>query len=209
MDGNGDINMNLFRLQNKNGLTLAELTVATILMGIIMLGVVSLDFTIRSIDKTTKSGALTTMRASTAMMRISKDLEKAVGDGANQGIFGASSGSNTLCFRHDTNDPNSYNDDTWSCYIVALGETTMYRCPLTIEMLAAIQMGDPVSCVDAPQPIYTIVSLSNPNFFNIDPNLDYIEVTLQTRADVASPAHPLDNPQYEITTRVTPPGHSF
>jgi len=203
--------MTIYSLQNNRGLTLTELVIATILMAIIMLGVLSTDYAVRNMDKTTQKGTLTAMQVATAVLRISKDLEQAVGDATNHGILTSSAGgSYAVCSRHDNNDPNKYTDDGWDCYIVATGDTALYHCLPTNTTLTKIQANESVSCIlDSQGPIHKIIDLSKRDFFNIDPNLNNIEITIQSRPDVTAPADALDNPQYEMTMRVTPLAHSF
>ncbi|MBI5415356.1 MAG: prepilin-type N-terminal cleavage/methylation domain-containing protein, partial [Candidatus Omnitrophica bacterium] len=69
----------------KNGLTLTELLVATILMGIVMAGVASFSLVVKQAGETTSSGTVLAIQTAAAMHYIKEDALSAVGDNSNRG----------------------------------------------------------------------------------------------------------------------------
>ena len=106
-------------LGNK-GVTLTELIVSTILIGIVMLGVVSFSMTIKNLQESSTQTGLQTMQVTAALRYLTRDIMLAVGEESNRGIITYQNGLNqSICLRHDLNNPvtiGDYSDDTWYCY---------------------------------------------------------------------------------------------
>lgn len=191
----------------KNGLTFTELLVASILIGIVMIGIASFSFVVKQIQGATNRSALLSMRLGGAINYIRRDALLAVGDPSSPGIDTYSAGADrSICFRHDTNNPASYADDTWVCYYYGPPANVLKRCDNPI-----IRPPTTNGQCDAAPDVRQFIFLSNIDFFSIvnDGNgrLDYIEITLTSRYDSGNPAHPVNNPEHTLTTRVSPPGH--
>lgn len=103
---------------NSKGLTLTELLVSTILIGIVMSGVTAFNYTVKSIEDANSKAAIVESRATSLLAFLRRDIERAVGTRNNHGIRGGQYGNwNTLCLRHDNAmTPDDFLDDDWICY---------------------------------------------------------------------------------------------
>jgi len=195
------------------GMTLTELLVASILVGIVMLGVASFSIALKHIQGGTSRSALLAMRTHAAMAKITKDAYATVGDATNPGIKERAMGQDrSICFRKDTNDPSSYTDDTWSCYYRRrLGSSNnLWRCTEPTPP-AKVPPANLLECNNGGTSDL-LLNLNNNDYFTIvtdtDDRLEYIEFTFTAIIDRSAAVHPVDNPLYTLVTRVSPPGHS-
>lgn len=203
---------------NNKGLTLAELLVASAMIGIVMIGVASFSIAINNLQRSTNKTVIISLKAKTAMARITKDASQAIGDESDRGVIGFThiSGRASICFRHDTdNDPSTYTGDTWACYFQPSGANK----PLDYCGIFPFASGDipPENNGDcnAGSVRKTILELDNTAavFFQIVEDAStgqflYVEFTLSTIYDPLLPAHSITNPQYVVTTQISPIGHS-
>ena len=207
-----------FFRNNKNGITLTELLVASILIGIVMIGVVSFSVSIQQLQNSANRSTLLSMRTMTAMNRLTRDAYLAVGDETDRGIFIRDINPfKSICFRHDTNDPSSYGDDTYHCYLFETNNNNrrFSACPVKPD-LTNVPPNNAAQCdgVVARNILLTMDPTFGDVFFQIHEDatnrLESIEFTLQSifDPDPALTAHPITNPTYSITTRVSPPGIS-
>ena len=199
----------------KKGITLTELLVASILIGIVMIGVASFSVSIQQLQNSTNRSTILAMKTTAAMNRLTRDAYLAVGDETNRGIVNKLiPPRESVCFRHDTNDPSSYADDTWTCYFFesALDKRRLSLCPVpTAE--ADVPPNNTGKCDGTGQ--RSLLLTLNPaqgNFHQIiedsDGRLESIEITLSAIYDPTLAPHPITNPTYTATTQVSPPGHS-
>lgn len=192
-------------------MTLSELLIATILVGIVMVGVLAVDYAMHNLQKSSTTDSLLALQTSAAFIAISRDAMTSTGDstgdptcaGNNLGILCDDDGSErSICFRHDVPDisgnytPFNYDDDQWQCYYN--DSTALYRCtPGTIGMPCSGQ------------------KLFNTNnqadFFemNWDPpaspyRLLNISFTLRAIANPSEPEHPINNPVYVQSFQINP-----
>jgi type II secretory pathway pseudopilin PulG len=184
----------------KNAMTLTELIIASVLMGIMMVGLVSVDLAVRNSRATATADTAVAIQTQAAMLRITNDAMKAVGNSSNPGV---SSAAGFLCFRHDTdNDPNTFSGDTWVCY--DKDENDIDRCtPSVPEHCTLSSTG------------YESVLLGKTSDFTYNFFLDsttkklYVDISMTNRFDTTVAAHPITNPDYTISTHVSPPGHGY
>lgn len=122
-------------LSDKNAITLSELLIATVIVGIIMLGVVSADFAIQKFYKDSSTGAVTGFNTIAMINNINNAAFNAVGSitpVADKGILIDTSitggldsvAANTFCFRTTQNPP-------WQCYsglLDASNVLNLYSC---------------------------------------------------------------------------------
>ena len=202
----------------KKGMTLTELLMATILMGIIMVGIVSVDYAIRQSRLITSKSVLLALTTSAAMLQITRDGMKVTGDkrtaSDEDGVaYDAVDPIQNICFRYDNNlppTPNTYEDDQWVCYSHNDDDPTnnLYRCDGLDSYLLADQQCSEIDGADT-----TVLALAdNDNdFFSVADSsgpIEYIEITLTSRADPAADEDPLTNPSYTLKSRISPPGLS-
>ncbi|MCA9408551.1 MAG: prepilin-type N-terminal cleavage/methylation domain-containing protein [Candidatus Omnitrophica bacterium] len=221
---------NLFN--KKNGVTLTELLVSTILIGIVMIGIVGFNFAIKDFQEKSDKASSAAIKAASALSFLRKDAELAVGNALDSGVLifydTPSAPRSTICFRHDStnnipnNTPKDYTDDEWFC--TTHGHSfDLHRCgPLAAPSPNCTLSG---SAVDIP--IIKLVHSSDAaykgDFFNApgacgdcsnpgdENHMDYIEINIHTayKAGNGAPAvNPVSNPDYFLTTRVNPSGHS-
>lgn len=192
----------------RNGLTLTELLVSTILIGIVMTGVAAFSLFVKQARDSTGLGTILAVQTAAAMHYIAEDAAKAVGDSSNRGVvFSAPS----ICFRHDVNDPASYADDLWQCYWYDAPSDALWKCGPRAGGLP-VPPADFAAC-DAAGSAFKLVTL-NPaltDYFEVVDDaagrFQYADITLNTIANPSQPASTLNNPTYQLFTRVSPPAH--
>ena len=194
--------------KSKKGMSLTELIVASILVGIVMLGVISFTSSLKSIQGSTSNSTIPSVKLASVMFEISKDASLAIGDATDPGVEEDDVGpAQSLCFRQDNdgagtanNTPDDYTDDTWVCYLLD-NTNTLHKCI------------DPnfVNCQDgstAPQ-FANLITLTQNYFFDVidansPPKIDYIHIHLTTRNAPTVAVHPIDNPEFTLETNVSP-----
>jgi len=188
-------------------LTLTELLIATIILGIVMLGIAAVDFSFRQSQKGTSQNALVAMRTSAIMLHITKNAELATG---NRSTPGATSGINipsadTLWIRleNPAQTPGNYLDDVWVRYSYNTTNYNLYFCS-----------GNPdgvMVCPDFSETLGTLAGFSAST--GIDDSLGvqtfYVEITLTNRINPALGPNIFDNPEYILKARVNPASSSY
>lgn len=208
---------------NTSGITLTELLVASVLVGIVMLGVAGFSVSIKQMQASTNQTTVLAMRARAALARMVKDASLAVGDNENCGTEGLGSGNvdcglgirwvpigppPAICFRHDrSGTPDNYVDDSWVCYTLR-GSYDLSRCD------GMLKANITSNCTGAAN-VTEMIQLAKPEgfvFFNVIQNgngrIEYVEFIIRARPKFDQPADPITNPETLITTRVKPQGHS-
>jgi len=198
-----------FRAQN--ALTLTELLVSTILMGIVMTGVAAFSLFVKQARDSTGSGTILAVQTATAMHYMIADANKAVGDSSDRGVVVDAPGGVSICFRHDTNNPASYADDTWACYWYDAPSDALWKCA-TRTAAAGAPPADFNSCNPAGAAIKLVtLDPTAAQYFSVvddaDGRFQYVDITLNTIADPGRPADTIANPTYQLFTRISPPAH--
>lgn len=209
-----DIDSQRLFSKKKNGITLTELLVASVLVGIVMLGVASFSVSIKQFQNSTNKSTITEMKTKAAMARITKDAYLAVGDETDRGIVAYSAGQNlSICFRHDTNNPSSYTDDAWKCYFRG-NQDDLLACNVPPQSVPVQNIGHCNNTGGGGAPSRLLLELDPAkNIFyqlveNASGQLEYVELSLTGIFDQTAVKHPINNPTYTTTTQVSPPGHS-
>lgn len=198
------------------GLTLTELLVSTILIGIVMVGISAFSVFVKQARDSMTSGSLLAMQTATAMHYMMEDAMKAVGDNLDRGVRVYQSGtSQSICFRQDVNNPASYADDIWTCYYHgnSLGINRYYNVDSADVPCTGVGYG----CATYEAPIlWNLVTVQpggngNGEFFQViddaDGRFKAVDITLNTIANPDQPAHTISNPTYQLFTRISPPAH--
>ncbi|MFA5088322.1 MAG: hypothetical protein WC552_04740 [Candidatus Omnitrophota bacterium] len=188
---------------NHHAITLTELIVATTIMGIILLGIVSLDVAVRQTQQVSEKSAKVVMDVSAAITHILNNATLAVGYQADQGIQVINDGSfYGLYIRQDTsNTPANYADDTWLRYLGATGDPTTHH-----DILFCSSVSGPADTAACGGTEYPLIHVSSINYTLTPP---YLEVTVISRHDPTTAVNPMKNPSYTLTSRITPPGHTW
>lgn len=191
---------------NKNALTLTELLVASILIGIVVTGVGVFSITIKRIEDSTSKATILATETTAVMSDMTRNASLAIGWQGNPGIV--VNGTSWIAFRQDQNaspTPGVYTDDTWVIYVHS--SNTLTVC----EMLAA-SPPDPAACVGST--ITLTKKLLSKTFTFVtnsampDPEF-YVNLIITTRDDPTKAEDPIKNPEYSMRTKVSPPSHSW
>lgn len=205
----------------RRGITLTELLVAGILIGIVMLGVISVSFAIKKMQETTNKAALLAMRATGVVTHMTKNVAMAVGYQDDPGIVVDDDGVNQwVSIRQESGDDvGRFDDDDWFIYYTdidqRLGDHRMYFCTQTNADGPVPQTWAGGKCDPDNSKTKTISQdLVNAHFqllSDADNFEFFLRVFLETRydpdPDVAE--DPIDNPGFRIESQMSPVGHSW
>lgn len=210
----------LIKKRAVHGLTLIELVVAAVVIGIITMGIFAADYAIRTTQSNSFRSNYLNMKVASVIMEMSQAAKKVTGhrwDGQTglqyqaEGIYIDDwNNPKAICFRYDEdNNPNSYTGDHWQCFSRPNASYSIYRC----EVNESTDVTTAVPC-----------ATTNANFL-IQPTTatfifpvreggsptgrwDYIQLTINTRFNPSASYDPLTNPQLEMSTLIYPPGLS-
>ena len=209
------------KLDQQSGVTLTELLIATVLIGIVMTGVASFTLAIKHIQDSTNKATILATRAAAGMSSITRNGQLATGDGigggANYGyVFDASATPPYFSFRLDLNNPQTpvdYTDDTWVIYTDAGIDYSLYVCTQTA---AEGPIPNTSSTCDPDNNVQLIGNIAPGGIsFNLIVNSDinfldyYFALSITVRDDPTSAAHPVNNPEYTLTSNITSLSHSW
>ncbi len=108
-------------------LTITELIIASLLVGIVMLGVLNADYAIRRMDNNSNTDTRLAIQMSALGETIRLDIKRVHGY-PGETTAGINVAARTICFRYDTTTPQIYTDDNWSCYTQPAADTRVFRC---------------------------------------------------------------------------------
>lgn len=205
----------------KKGMTLTELLIASILIGIVMVGVFSFSQAVKQIHQSTDRSTIPAARVASAMARIVSDGNLMSGDGywetgdpvdIGSGLFiyeDAGTSAYGICFRHDTDDdPAVFTNDQWVCY-AHNGDRMVWRCTVT-----EANVGTFTACPAGGMFAKPVIDLAvgSEDFFNVTTHtengrdvLDEIEITLTTKIDPDDAGNdPMINPSFSLTATINP-----
>jgi len=182
-------------------MTLTELVVASVLIGIVMVGIASFSFVIKQLQDSINRKGIITLRASTGLTQITNEISLASG----QNAIDWDDGNDAICARQDQNipvTPDDTSDDTWICFTQGAANLVS-RC----EVFEPAQPDTTV--LDCSIGGTETIQLGSNGFFTVQQtagNIEFIEFSLNVRFDSTIAVHPITNPQTTISTRVVPPG---
>lgn len=207
-------------LITNHGMTLTELIVSGILISIMMVTVVSFNFAMKNLQKSTGDATLLEIEATAIITRFTTDASMAIGDSTDPGII-VSTGADWIGFRIDLdNTPGDYTDDSWRIYEKG---TVMdpYILSYCTDLPASLPGGLSVTYIDPVQnscPAEKIINLTNKmepilttfEFVNNPATLElYSRLNLVLVADPSKVYHPINNPNYQADIKVTPSNHGW
>ena len=201
------------KLTSRKGLTLTELIVASILVGIVMVGIAGFSLSLVGIENTTNRTTLLVMQTSAAMSHITASASQAIGWIGNQGIAPAGANGVYRSFRldkdvnqNDNNTPGNYADDHWYIYTTIFGANGLFFCRQNAgEGPNPATGGGTCTAGDAIQLLANLESWEH----QLVPTQAYVEIKLTTRFNPAQAAEPIDNPEHTFETRISPHAHSW
>jgi Tfp pilus assembly protein PilE len=205
------VNLRLIGSLEEKGITLTELLVASVLVGIVMIGVASFSISIKHLQNSTNKSTIMEMKTKSAMARVVKDAYLAVGDIMNPGIVAYSAGQNlSICFRQDVNNPSSYADDIWKCYFRG-ASNDLLACNVPPQTVPVQSLGHCNGGGSAE--LLLEIAPSQNVFYQLmetpSGQLEYVQMSLAGIFDQTAAAHPILNPTHTLITQISPPGHSW
>ncbi len=212
--------------RNQRGLTLAELLVTTMIVGVIMIGMVSVDYAIRSNDQQQSRAALATLRTAATLQDIVATATQAFGDMSTRCVQMANlttDATNYICIYRDFGTPVDYSDDSWQCYTRHVNN--LHKCTRTLASGKGACAN--TSPIVGTVTIDTFSAPDTPIFITTSPNF-YFQVTIKNRYDPTRPvpgvgaASPSTaeyadviaqeyqtNPKVKLTANVAPAGCGY
>lgn len=207
------------QIHKKKAITLTELLVSSILIGIVMLGVMAVSYAIKSMQDMTNKGAILSMRTTATMNHISKNVALAIGYQDDPGIvvnIVLDKDGNVLpreaqwfAVRQESGvDPLSYTDDQWVVYykdghqLKSCTQKDVNQLPNCSSPFKVISQDIVDTEFEFVHPVDSTVTPSgNPEF--------YLRIYLKTQYDPDGTFDLINNPSQEVTSRISPLGHSW
>ncbi len=216
-------------------MTLTELLVTSVLVGIVTLGLIAAEQAVRLSRNASLRDSQVSIQIQAIALSLSRDISLTVGDFSDAGIYLQYDVLGLLafsCFRHAAGNVNSYSDDLWYCWqydrranVPFLQGATrfIYSCGDLVTIPATN------SCLSLPADQYhtwdikftdlgiTVMDTANvaidPTGFNPpgyirNQSINSIRLHLSTLYDISQPESPIENPRYTIDTWINPPGLS-
>jgi len=219
-------------LNINDGLTLVELLISTILMGIVMVSVASFSLSVKNQQASSRKLAVLSTRAQATINYIKKDAERAVGDIMEPGVWCHANGGSVnkanpcsvsndelyLCFRYDVaNSPtiSDYSDDKWHCYYQSYDDRNIYKClepidaktgssgPSETELGTCKEKGKYLPLLEVDDTTPFVEIVYDENYKMVS-----VGITLKTSSNLAVATHPINNPGYEMRVDINPTSHS-
>jgi len=214
------------KINNVTALTLTELLVSCVLMGVVMVGIAGYSATVKRMYDTTDKQTILAMQAASAVASVERNASMSFGfqDTTNPNFSYVQNLANPISywsFRADPNNtPTIYTDDVWSItykWNAGANQYDLYTC--FQQEGVGPGLGSTPDVAQAPCGVNRIRMLGNSvQAFSINRVIDpspsaldmYVEVTLTASTDPASFADdPLDDPAFTITTRIPMTSHSW
>lgn len=193
-------------MNKKSALTLTELLVATVIMGIIISGVASVDIGIRKAFRGTTENAIVSSEVSAIMHHIATRISQATGWIDNPGILidNSVAEEQRLYIRIDElQTPENYDDHSWVCYDFRQAHRGVMFCPC-----APGASCDPATSQWLQRGRITQFNPSGP-IFDFDASLYHVEITLQGVFNPSEEENPVSNPEFTLTSRFYLPSMSM
>lgn len=193
----------------RKGITLTELLVASILIGIVMVGVIAVSFAIKKMQETTNKSALLAMRMTAVITHMTKNVALAVGYQDDPGIVvGGASSKQWVSIRQEQGEPGDFTDDRWVIYYYS--DPNLYFCTQTVKDGGSAPDWDGNCSESHSQLMSANVLDAEFTLFN-DPEQYqfYLAVELQTIYDSDQGEDLVNNPTFNVESRMSPAGHSW
>lgn len=216
-------------------MTLTELLIASILVGIVMIGAVSVDYAIRRSQQNIAYSNYNAISLHTAMLRLTRDASKITGyhddyndaNGSESGCtLDNSDPIQNVCFRQNFNgNPNDdIAEDKWVCYAYG-ADFKLYRCAGIPDGDGHLGLTSPLGTDETCQSYANtnpefIIELRHRLYYNFLAKkttlsvgggrylLKHIDFELETCGDPSASEDPIKNPCYFLDARVSPLGVS-
>ena len=189
-------------LDQQKGITLTELIVASILVGIIMIGVISFSFTLKQLQTSTNNSTILAMHTSALMSDIERNAMLASGNLNNKGID-VSLDKKSISFRQDlAGTPDNPDDDKWFIYKAVIDGDDH-------ELIYCSNKDTPDDCQVGQA---RAISMNIKDVvFERDDAQGTIHIKLVTIFDTHMLDNPnyIENPSYTMSSHISPQGQSW
>lgn len=173
--------MSLIKVKrNRNAVTLVELVMAVLLLGLVMATAADIDIASRKFFITTDRVGQLQVRLGSAMDHMAKNISLAHGDLLDRGIN--ISGTGTIEIRVDNGAPQSYADDVWMRYRQDMD--AIRYCVLSGSGGGCVGAEETICLKNVDGLLFTLISASPQLYVDIvltGSDVDVAPVTLQTR----------------------------
>jgi len=205
--------------KDRSGITLIELIVGCMLMGIVMVGVVAFSLSLQQMQEAQDKKTLLALRTEAVVKHFERTASRIIGDFDDPGVAYEGAGytiSSWVSLRTDEDEtPGDYTDDLWTVYKVwgvddqFLGVCKQYADP------------DPSTgtCGNLPPINYQILTnnlVRGESFLAFGPTtiypslyLNHVWLKIVTRWNPKLPSNDITNPSYRLEIRIYSPSHSF
>ncbi len=201
-------------------MTLTELIIASVLVGIVTLGLIAAEQAVRMSRQSSHRDAQVSAQLQSAMIKLNRDASSTVGDSTDTGIYQYSSGNDrSICFRQAAGDANIYTDDVWNCWWATSG--LLASCgPLANPLTTCSGQASLFNWVtlkfegtyttfysvidDDTQAVITPLA----PWYILNKKISYIQLDLRSRFNPAADVNPIENPDYALDARISPTGLS-
>lgn len=199
----------------RRGITLTELLVAGILIGIVMVGVIAVSFAIKKMQETTNKSALLAMRATAVVTHMTKNVAMAVGYKDDPGIVvDEDSSKQWVSIRQESGtDVSRFNDDNWFIYYTdidpGLGDHRLYWCVQDDGDGSEPDTGG--GCAKSSSKVISqdLVGAHFELFSDSDNFAFFLRVELNARYDPTQDEDAVNNPGFKVNSQMSPAGHSW
>jgi len=196
------------RISNHRGMTLTELLISSVLVGIVIVGALSADYAIRSWQKRTNERAYVQQELMLAMKQILKDGTATLGFGIGApdekaGIVAVKSSSPASALLYFLQDPDVTVDDDE--YYILYNYTASTGPYIKRQQCTVPPEGNNPVCTDLNDTFF--YDTGPMNFFDVAGN-GVVTISLETRPDPAAAEHVVKNPTYSLETTFLPEGLS-
>jgi len=200
------------------GMTLAELMIASMLLGLVLIGIAAVGYSINSVQEGASREQTMAGKTQGSIFHVARNLLRTSGystspgmsspDSTAEGLWYASNASGQyICLRRESGIPGNPTDDDRICYSRTLNGTL--SSPNKTLMYCLLAVTDPVGfCDNSDSATIALVNLTNDDWYSIvrdsDGNVDYIELKFESIYDANSSSDAMLNPTYQMTTRISP-----
>ncbi len=198
-------------LRCDTGVTLVELLIASILVGVVTLGAAGVLIGMRQIQGSSRLANFLVIHSSAVMAHIQRNVMQATGYQTDAGIvLSPLSSPPYYSFRQDVNaslvannTPGTYTDDTWLVYVQS-ASTTFSHC----RQSAATGSAPGGACLAALTELSNKISAITFTWTASSSDF-YVDVQLDTIYTPGSASDPMTNPTYSLSTKITPTAYTW
>ena len=197
-----------------SGMTFTELVVACVLMGIIMVGIAGFSLAVRTVQDSASKTTILSIQTSAAIKHIARYSSLATGENSDPGYYKDTANPYpSTGFRIDVNStPTDYADDLWVIYQTSQANPNqLVTCtrPPAAGLPPTPNTDGPCTSTEATYIVLLNTVINFNNSIVANQNELYFIINLTTRYNPSAAMHPIDNPEYTLSTYVVPLAHGL